>query len=166
MYACPSNINIEMNNETVHNTIQEYVTKTTNPEDVEFMKKVVRDNIETWIESYSGMGFYKEENYVISDYMIFGVGKDKVLLVVYAMLEGSDDAEAKLLAASLNKEDTWDIRFTGMPSFYYEYSEKLRKGKKFSKEEIQARTFNHLIEDGLINFYDEISQDYIKNKWF
>ena len=98
--------------------------------------------------------------------MIFGKDKDKVLLIVYAMLADSDDAEAKLIAGRLKDNDTWDFRFTGMPIFYYEYNQALRKSKKFTETEVLSWTVKNLVEDGLITFYDEISQDYIKNKWF
>ena len=166
LFACSTTKNNTMNRETINKTVLEYVEKTTVKTDVELMKKILQDNISDWITEYSNMGFYKEENYSISDMMIFGKNKDKVLLIVYTLLADSDDGEAKLLAGHLNDEDTWDFRFSGMPSFYYEYNEELRKGVKFSEKEILSRTIDNLVEDGLVTFYDEVSQDYINNKWF
>ena len=164
--ACASTKNENMTKNNLNKIVLEYVEKTTDPEDLEMMKKILEDNISDWIANYSSMGFYKEENYTISDVMIFGKDKDKVLLIVYSLLADSDDGEAKLLTGKLNDKDTWDFRFTGMPSFYYEYNEELRKGQKFTDQEILMRTIDKLVEDGLVTFYDEISQDYIKNKWF
>ena len=155
-----------MKQDSVNNIVQKYVDKTTDPADVGLMKKILKDSIAEWIVEYSNMGFYKEEDFVISDVMIFGKDKDKVLLIVYAMLANSDDAEAKLLTGRLNDNDSWDFRFTGMPSFYYEYNEELRKSTKFTRQEVLSWTIDNLVEDGLITFYNEISQDYIKNKWF
>ena len=166
MIACATTKNENMTKNTINKIVQEYVEKTTKSEDVELMKKILQDNISDWIVEYSNMGFYKEENYSISDIMIFGKDKDKVLLLVSALLIDSDDGEVKLLAGKLNDNDTWDFRFTGMPSFYYEYNEELRKGEKFTDQEIISRTIDKMIEDGLVTFYDEVSQDYIKNKWF
>jgi len=142
------------------------VEKTTDPADIELMKKILEDNIADWVKEYSGMGYYKEEDYTISDMMVFGKDKDKVLIIIHSLLADSKDGEAKLIAGKLQSDDTWDFRFTGMPSFYYEYNDELRKGMAFTEAEILSRTIDNLVEDGLVTFYDEISQDYIKNKWF
>jgi len=166
MLGCSATKKEGMNKIELNNIVKEYVEKTTEHEDVEIMKKILRDNISDWVSEYSNMGFYEEEDYTISDMMIFGKDKDKVLLIVYALLKDSDDAEAKLLTGKLNKKDNWEFRFTGMPSFYYEYSEELRKGNKFTEEEVMTLTIANLVEDGLVTFYHEVSQDYIKNKWF
>ena len=155
----------EMTNKNV-DIIREYADKTTRPEDVKEMKKILNATIDDWIEEYSGMGFYKEEDYEISDIMLFGKDKDKVLLFVHALLKDSEDGEVKLITAELKDDDEWHFRNGGLPNFYYEYREDLREGKKFTTDELLNRTFSQLSEDGLITDYNEISQDYIKNKWF
>lgn len=151
---------------TVNETVQEYSDKTVDKEDAKIMKGMLRDEIQHWIENYSSMGFYKEEDFIISDIMLFAVTKDKVLLIVYALLKDSDDAEAKLISAKLGDDDKWSFRYAGLPTFYYEYREDLRKGQKFTENEILARTVDHLVDDGLVNVFGHVSQDYLQNKWF
>ena len=151
---------------TVNETVQEYSDKTVDKEDAAVMKSMLNDEIQLWIETYSSMGFYKEENFIISDIMLFAVTKDKVLLIVYALHKDSNDAEAKLISAKLGDDDKWAFRYAGHPTFYYEYNEELRKGLKFTENEVLARTVDHLVEDGLVNTFGHISQDYLQNKWF
>lgn len=146
--------------------VLKYVEQTTKSENVAHMKELVQAAIEDWIENYSSMGFYKEEDYTISDIMLFGKDKDKVLLFVHALLKDSNDGEVKLLTGELKDDDKWHFRHGGLPNFYYEYVEDLRKGQKFTDLEILARAIDNLVADGLVTFYDEVSQDYIATKWF
>lgn len=156
-----------MENDQINSVVKEYAQKTTRPEDVAFMADLLEKSIQNWIKEYSSMGFYKEEDYTISDIMLFANSKDKVLIFVEALLKDSDDGEVKLIAGRLHEEDDkWHFRYSGMPSFYYEYRENLRKGKKFTHEEIMSRTIDQLVDDGLVNFFGHISQDYLSKKWF
>lgn len=150
----------------INSIVKEYAEKTVDPDDAAYMKELLRAEIESWIENYSNMGFYKEEKIHVSDIMLFAESKDKALLLVHALLNDSNDAEAKLIAAKLGEDDKWTFRYSGMPTFYYEYREDLRKGKKFTDVEIIARTVDKLVEDGLVTYYNQISQDYLKNKWY
>ena len=155
-----------MNKYNLNSTVSEYVEKTVDKDDALYMKELLKKEIALWIENYSSMGFYKEEEFHISDIMLFAVTKDKVLLIVYSLLKDSEDGEAKLISANLNHEsDKWEFRYTGLPTFYYEYNEELREGIKFTEYEILVRTVDHLVEDGLVNFFGNISQSYLQNKW-
>lgn len=167
--ACPNaqNGNPTMKQEyKINEIVTEYADKTTKQEHVDHMKTLLEEAIQEWILNFSSMGFYKEEDYKISDIMLFGKEKDKVLLFVYALLKDSDDGEAKLLTGQLEDDNNWHFRNGGLPNFYFEYVEELRKGQKFTELEIMARTIDNLVEDGLVTFYNDISQDYIANKWF
>jgi len=150
----------------INEIVNEYASKTVDPDDAAFMKQLLSDEIDNWIANYSNMGFYKEEAIHISDIMLFAESKDKALLLVHALLEDSNDAEAKLIAAHLGDDDKWTFRYSGMPTFYYEYSEELRKGQQFTDLEIIARTVDQLVEDGLVTSYGQISQAYLKGKWY
>ncbi len=167
LLSCASSTNDQkMNTYTMNSVVQEYVDKTVDKNDAEYMKSLLRTEIDYWIENYSSMGFYKEEDFIISDIMLFAVSKDKVLLIIHSLLKDSPDGEAKVISAKLNNDDKWEFRYAGLPTFYYEYNEQLRKGQQFTEYEILVRTVDHLVEDGLVNMFGHISQDYLKNKWF
>lgn len=167
LLSCSTSSNVnKMNTYKINDLVADYTDKTTDKQDVDFMKKLLKNEIDFWIENYSSMGFYKEEDFIISDIMIFSKNKDKALLFVYSLLSESNDGEGKLISAKLNKNDKWEFRYSGLPTFYYEYDEELRKGNKFTENEILVRTIDHIIEDGLINTFGHISQDYIQTKWF
>lgn len=161
---CNPETNNQMKEYKMNSVVEEYVSATTDPEDIKAMKDLLTEAIEFWKSEYSSMGFYKEEDFIISDLMIFGKDKDKVLLFVHALLKDTDDGEVKLLTGKL-EDDEWKFYYAGKPTFYYEYSEELRKGQKFTHHEIMVRTIDQLVEDGLVTFYDAISQSYIKDKW-
>jgi hypothetical protein len=150
----------------INEVVEEYATKTVDKEDAEYMKELLKSEINNWIENYSSMGFYKEEAFIISDIMLFAASKDKVILIVHALLKDTNDGEAKVISAKLNDDDKWEFRYVGLPTFYYEYNEELRAGKKFTEHEILVRTIDHLVKDGLVNVFGHISQDYLQNKWF
>ncbi len=146
--------------------VEEYAYQTTRPDDVAFMAELLENAIRFWIEEYSSMGFYKEEDYKISDVMLFAHTKDKVLIFVHALLKDSNDGEVKLIAGRLKEDDRWYFQYAGMPTFYYEYNEELRSSKAFTHEELMALTVDKLVEDGLVNALGHVSQDYLCNKWF
>lgn len=151
--------------DTIHPAVVKYVSKTTSPQQKNIIKQQARQAFTDWIGTYSNMGFYAEEDYRISDTMICNKQHTKCLLLVVALLKGTDDGMVKLIAAK-KVHQTWEFDYAGKPNFYYEYSDALRHGIAFTKKELIARTVDTLISDGLTNFWGRIDQHYINHKWF
>lgn len=150
----------------INQTVVDYVDNTLMQSEKDAMKEFLEAAIQEWIKEYSGMGFYKEEDYTISEIMLFPITGDRVLMFVHALLKDSDDGQVKLLKGKKLDDDSWEFDYGGLPNFYYEYSEKLRGGVHFTEHELMARTIDTMVEDGLLTFWGSVSQDYLQNKWF
>lgn len=175
IFACPYTENMTTKNGetsqkpkyTFNPIVIDYIEKTTSEEERNEMRKLLKNRIQEWIdEGYSNMGFYKQLDYKISDIMLVHKDGAKVLFLLVGLFDDADDGIVKLITGKYNEEKGWNFHNGGLPTYYYEYQESARKGHKFTEHELLVRTVDKLVKDGLVTFYDVVSQDYLDNKWF
>lgn len=174
-FACPYNDNMTIENTEISQQqqyildpiVKDYVDRTTSEEERDEMRKLLKQGIQEWIdEGYSNMEFYTQLDYKISDIMLVHKDGAKVLFLLAGLFKDKNDGIVKLITGKYIEEKGWKFHNGGLPTYYYEYQDNLRNGLKFTENELLVRTVDKLVDDGLVTFYDVVSQDYLDNKWF